>query len=84
MVTAHSSNRPLKYAIAPGRSWLTVTNVESSVLSDHSSEACTGIMDLRAFTLRMLMQVDALVSFGGYNGRYHRAVHLFKPGALGN
>ena len=31
----------------------------------------------------MLTQVDALVSFGGYNGRYHRAVHLFKPGALG-
>ena len=45
-------------------------------------EQCFTTVVTESSALLMLAQVGALVSFGGYNGRYHRAVHLFKPGAF--
>lgn len=32
-------------------------------------------------SLLALPKAGVLVSFGGYNGKYHNSVHLFKPGA---
>lgn len=44
------------------------TPVESAIASE-------------GLSLQTVPMAGCMVSFGGYNGRYHNAVHVYRPGA---